>query len=194
MAFVDVGVCHLEGLDGKTLQRTFVNVLGLGYDASVVERIQCQHRRRVGSMTCLASALREIMWLRTYRLKGEIDGVPFETLTFLFAVGLGRYFGRSMMITPGASPQAGRFQLVWADDLGRLAVLRLLQKTYSRQHMNHLRVHTLYGRYLRLNSRPQAHVQAEGELIGRTPIEIELHPRTLPLAVGSAKPAVNGHK
>jgi diacylglycerol kinase (ATP) len=116
-------------------------------------------------------------------LKGEVNGDPFETDAFLFAVGLGRFFGKGMMITPGASPQAGRFQLVWGQYTGRLEVLRLLQKIYTGQHLDHPQVHMLYGQHLNLTAQPQAYVQAEGELIGQTPVEVELYPRTLHFAV-----------
>jgi len=41
----------------------------------------------------------------------------------------------------------------------------------------------LYGQHLNLTAQPQAYVQAEGELIGQTPVEVELYPRTLHFAV-----------
>ena len=182
VALVDVGVCRLQGLDGELLQRIFVNVLGLGYDANVVERIQRKNTRTGGRITYLLSALQEMVWLKSHQLKGEVDGDPFETDTFLFAVGLGRFFGDGMMITPGASPRAGRFQLVWGQYTGRLEVLRLLQKIYTGQHLDHPRVHVLFGRHLNLTAHPQAYVQAEGELIGQTPVEVKLYPRTLRFA------------
>ncbi|MBW2174929.1 MAG: hypothetical protein JRF64_09955 [Deltaproteobacteria bacterium] len=94
VALVDVGVCRLQGLDGEPLQRIFVNVLGLGYDANVVERIQRKHTRIGGRITYLLSALQEIVRLKSHQLKGEVNGDPFETDTFLFAVGLGRFFGK----------------------------------------------------------------------------------------------------
>ena len=183
VALVDVGVCRLQGLDGELLQRIFVNVLGLGYDANVVERIQRKHTRTGGRITYLLSSVQELVRLKSHQLKGEVNGEPLETDTFLFAVGLGRYFGGGMMITPGASPQAGRFQLVWGQYPGRLEVLRLLQKIYTGQHIYHPQVHTRYGHHLKLTADPQAYVQAEGELIGRTPIEVRLYPRTLHFAV-----------
>jgi len=182
VALVDVGVCRLQGLDGELLQRIFVNVLGLGYDANVVERIQRKHTRIGGRITYLLSSVQELVRLKSHQLKGEVNGKPLETDTFLFAVGLGRYFGGGMMITPGASPQAGRFQLVWGQYTGRLKVLRLLQKIYTGQHIYHPQVHTRYGHHLKLTTDPQAYVQAEGELIGRTPIEVRLYPMRLSFA------------
>ena len=179
---VDVGVCHLQGMNGKPLQRIFVNVLGVGYDANVVERIQRKRKRLHGRTTYLITALQELICPKSQRLTGEVDGDSFEANAFLFAVGLGRYFGGGMMITPGASPQRGQFQLVWGQYPGRFEVLRLLQKVYAGQHLDHPQVHTRYSRHLQIAAEPQAYVQAEGELIGRTPIEIELYPKGLGFA------------
>jgi YegS/Rv2252/BmrU family lipid kinase len=174
LAYVDVGVCELYGMNGKPLQRVFLNVLGVGYDANVVRRVQRQRYRIQGRVTYFFSALQELFSLRSHRLEGEVDGDPFQTDMFLFAAGLGRYFGGGMMITPWASPQGGRFHLVWGRNPGRLEVLRLLQRIYAGRHLQHPHVGTCYGRQLKLSSYPQAYVQAEGELIGRTPINAEV--------------------
>jgi YegS/Rv2252/BmrU family lipid kinase len=187
VACVDVGVCQLQGLNGKPLQRVFLNVLGLGYDANVVKRVQRQRVRIHGRITYLFSALQELISLQSHRLQGEVNGDPFETDALLFAVGLGRYFGGGMMITPWASPQAGRFQLVWGRNLGRLKLLRLLQKIYRGQHLYHRQVHSHFGHHLKLSGHPQAHVQAEGELIGRTPINVQVAPAKLCFAAGDTQ-------
>jgi diacylglycerol kinase (ATP) len=186
---VDVGVCQLQGLNGKPLQRVFVNVLGLGYDANVVRRIQRQRVRIHSRITYLFSALQELASLQSHRLQGEVNGVPFETDALLFAVGLGRYFGGGMMITPWASPQAGRFQLVWGGDLGRLELLGLLPKIYRGQHLYHRQVHSHFGHRLKLSGHPEAYVQVEGELIGRTPINVEVAPAKLCFAAGDTRTA-----
>ncbi len=102
VACVDVGVCRLHGMNGEPLQRVFLNVLGLGYDANVVKRVQRQRVLTQGRVTYLLSALQELVSLRSHRFEGEVDGDPFETDSFLFAIGLGRYFGGGMMITPWA--------------------------------------------------------------------------------------------
>ncbi|MBW2566404.1 MAG: hypothetical protein JRE24_05890, partial [Deltaproteobacteria bacterium] len=56
-------------------------------------------------------------------------------------------------------------------------------KIYTGQHLDHPQVHMLYGRHLNLAAHPQAYVQAEGELIGQTPVEVKLYHRALHFAV-----------
>jgi diacylglycerol kinase (ATP) len=161
-------------MNGEPLQRVFLNVLGIGYDANVVKRVQRKRHRVQGRAIYLFSALQELFSLKSHRLEGEIDGDPFQTDMFLFAAGLGRYFGGGMMITPWASPQGGRFQLVWGRNPRRLEVLKLLQRIYAGRHLQHPLVGTRYSYHLKLSGYPQAYIQAEGELIGRTPIHAEV--------------------
>ncbi len=183
---VDIGMCHLHDMNGSPVQRVFMYVLGLGYDANVVERMLRQRGHVHGRIIYLLSALQELVRLKSHRVEAEVDGDCFHTDTVLFAVGLGCYFGGGMMITPGASPQGGRFQLVWGQHQSRLEVLHLLSKIYAGQHLCHPRVHTRYGRHVRVTAEPRAYVQAEGALIGQTPVEVEHYPMKLQFA--AAKP------
>jgi diacylglycerol kinase (ATP) len=92
-----------------------------------------------------------------------------------------------MMITPGASPQAGRFQLVWAKRLGRLQILRLIRKIYTGEHLQHPQVYVRHARHVKLSSDPPAYVEAEGELIGQTPIDVKVYPAALRFAARKIK-------
>ena len=76
------------------------------------------------------------------------------------------------MITPGAAVNAGRFQLVWSDSVSRLELLHLFPKIYSGAHLSDPRAHSLHGHGVRLSADPPAYVQADGELLGTTPIEV----------------------
>lgn len=184
---VNLGLVRLPGLDGGASQRVFVNVLGLGFDAEVVRRFQRQRRLRRGRIAYLSSALEALVRLKPYRLQGEADGEAIDAMVHTFVVGLGRYFGGGILITPQAAPQSDCFQLVWVQQLGRLEALRLLPAFWTGRQLSHPQVHASHAGYLKLRAAPAAYVQAEGELIGRTPIEVELNRRAFSFAAISAK-------
>ena len=87
-----------------------------------------------------------------------------------------------MMIAPGASPVAGHFQLLWGESLSRWEILGLFPKIYLGKHVGHPQIRSLLARRVKLFSDPEVYVQAEGELIGRTPLELVVHPGSLPFA------------
>ena len=101
------------------------------------------------------------------------------------AVGLGRYFGGGLMITPGASPQAGQFHVVLGQKLSRLEVLALLPGLYAGRHLDHPRVMADYAGHIKIEADPPAWVEAEGELEGFTPLEVAIIPGALRVAAPS---------
>ena len=182
---VSLGLVRLQGLDGQPRQRVFVNVLGLGFDARVIYAFRQQRLGLPGKTLYFLSGIKELSRLRHHRITGELDGRPLETEAAVVVLGLGRYFGGGLMITPGASPQAGHFQVVLGQKLRRLDMLTLLPRLYFGKHLNHPRIRSDYAGHIKITADPPAYVEAEGELEGTTPIEVTIIPGALRLAAPS---------
>ena len=179
---VNVGVLRVQSSQGKPLNRVGLNVLGLGFDAQVVRRMRRQQLPLAGKTPYYLSGLQELLFYERYRLSGRMDDEPFESHSSMLVAGLGRYFGGGMKITPEASPQSGRFQVVWDRSLGRLMLFYLMGKAFSGGHLAHPQVQSRFARYLELSAHPPAIVQVEGELVGQTPLELQLSPERLQVA------------
>ncbi|MHB9072348.1 MAG: diacylglycerol/lipid kinase family protein [Desulfobaccales bacterium] len=179
---VSLGQARLQGMDGKPRGLVFLNVLGIGFDARVIARFRNQRRRPPGKIGYVLSVLQELPQLSHYRLTGEVNGRHLGMEVTLVAIGLGRYFGGGMMITPGASPASSRFQVVLAQRLSRMALLALVPKIYAGKHLEHPQVAGCFAEHLKLTADPPAYVEGEGELVGRTPLEVEILPRALQFA------------
>lgn len=182
---VSAGLVRLQGFDGRPRQRVFVNVLGLGFDARVIAGFRAQGLRLPGKAGYFLSGLKEIVRLRHHRINGELDGRAITSEAMLVAVGLGCYFGGGLMITPGASPQAGQFQVVVGEKLSRLEVLTLLPGIYAGRHLDHPRISASYAGHITIEAEPPAWVEAEGELEGLTPIDVAIIPGALRVAAAS---------
>jgi diacylglycerol kinase (ATP) len=185
---VSLGLVRLLGLDGQPRQRVFMNVLGLGFDARVIMGFRAQRLRLPGKTSYFLSGLRELGRLTHHRITGSLDGRPLKTEAAVVVVGLGRYFGGGMMITPGASPQAGHFQVVLGQKLSRLDLVTLLPRLYTGRHLDHPRVTTAYACRIRIEADPPAYVEAEGELEGTTPMEVSIIPGALRIAAPALAP------
>lgn len=182
VAPVSVARARLLGLDGRQYERVFVNVLGMGFDAGVIARLRRQRLRLSGKAAYVLGVLQELRRVQHYRITAELDGRPLRLNAMLLAIGLGRYFGGGMMITPGASPHSQRLQVVLGQRLSRLELLRLLTGIYTGRHLDHSQVFGCYAGHIRVAAEPAALVEAEGELIGRTPLEVEVLPAALRFA------------
>jgi len=182
---VSLGLVCLQGFDGQPRQRVFVNVLGLGFDARIITGFRQQRFRLPGKTGYFLSGFRELGRLKQHRITGTLDGVPLGMDAMLVAIGLGRYFGGGMMITPGASPDAGQFQVVLAQKLSPLELLGLLPGIYCGRHLTHPRVSAAFASRITIHADPAAEVEAEGELEGTTPLEVTIIPRALAIAAPS---------
>ena len=182
---VSLGLVRLQGFDGRPRQRVFINVLGLGFDARVIAGFRQQRLRLPGKTGYFLSGIKEMLRLPQHRITGALDGRPLKTEAMLVAIGLGRYFGGGMMITPGASPPASHFQVVLAKNLSCLELLSLMPGLYCGRHLNHPRVTAAYASRIKINADPPAEVEAEGELEGTTPLEVTIIPRALEIAAPS---------
>jgi diacylglycerol kinase (ATP) len=179
---VSLGLVRLQGFDGQPRQRVFINVLGLGFDARVIRRFRQRRLRLPGKTAYFLSGLRELGRLTHHRITGSLNGRGLSTDAALVVFGLGCYFGGGLMITPGASPQAGYFHVVLAHKLTRLELLTLFPRLYTGEHLDHPRIKSAYAGQITINADPPAYVEAEGELEGTTPLEVTLIPQALRIA------------
>ncbi|MEM5787044.1 MAG: diacylglycerol kinase family protein [Syntrophobacteraceae bacterium] len=179
---VSLGLCRFCGENGEARQKVFTMVLGVGFDAEVIRRFESRRAVRSGWLAYALSSLLELRRIKTLRLNGEIDGASFQAGTPLFVAGIGRYFGRRMAITPGSSPTSGLCQVVWSEAVSKPALLRLIPLTYFGAHIKDSRIGTAYARRITLDSIPPAWIEADGELLGKTPLELEILPKALHFA------------
>jgi len=179
---VDLAVFQVMGLHGRPISRVCLNVMGAGFDARVIARYRRQKIPLYGKLPYFLSGIQELFNLSHFRLHGEIDGEDFAAVSLIFVVGLGQYFGGGMRITPWASPQSGRVQLVWDQQLSGLDLIRLLPRIYLGRHLKHPKIQTRLARKVKVAAEPPALVEAEGELVGLTPLEVEIYPGAFQVA------------
>ena len=185
---VSLGLVRLQGLDGQPRPRVFINVLGLGFDARVIARFRQQRLRLPGKTAYFLSGFQELARLTHHRITASLDGRVLSTDAALVVLGIGCYFGGGLMIAPGASPQAGHFQVVLAKKLTRLELLTIFPRLYFGKHLDHPRMTAAYAGHIKIEADPPAYVEAEGELEGTTPMEAAIIPRALRLAAPALSP------
>ena len=187
---VSLGLVYLQGFDGQPRRRVFINVLGLGFDARVIAGFRQQRLRLPGKTGYFLSGFRELARLPQHRITAELDGRSLSADAMLVAIGLGRYFGGGMMITRGASPQAGHFQVVLVQKLSLLELLTILPSLYCGKYLDHPRITAVNASHITIHAAPPADVEAEGELEGTTPLEVTIIPQALRIAAPALAPAL----
>ena len=88
-----------------------------------------------------------------------------------------------MLVAPHADPTDGFFDVLIIDDLSKPDLLRSLPRIYRGTHLTHPKVTLKKARNVYIKSIQQISLQADGELLGETPVHFQVLPAMLSLAI-----------
>lgn len=161
----------------------FINVAGAGFDAHVISRLPA---RTPSTLAYLRSALVELGRYRSPRFRLTCDGdAPFEGRFLLAFVANAEYCGHRMHVAPSAILDDGRLDVVTIDEVGLLRALPKLLKLYRSSILSDPLVRHRVVTTVRIDADPAVAVEADGQLIGRTPAVFSLQRQALRVIVGN---------
>jgi diacylglycerol kinase family enzyme len=137
---VDVGWARFPDLDGRPVERHWINVLSAGI-GGLVDRYTAAAPAFVGGRVAYAQAtLRAIVTCRRTRLRCRYtapDGAPGERLLDAHAVAIcnGRTFGGGMNIAPMASLDDGLLDVIVFQTKTRLRLIGRFRTVYAGTHL-----------------------------------------------------------
>ena len=170
---VDIGFAEFADGDGS---RHFVNVAGAGFDAYVIEQMP---DRRFGVLAYLFAVLKGLAAYRPVAMRVRAESDTLDGRMFVAFACNGAYCGGGMHVAPPADLRDGLFDIVVIGDLGRLDVLASLRRLFDGTIAAHPRVKTLRAASLTIDGPERLAVEADGELVGHTPVTLRVLPRAL---------------
>ena len=162
------------------VKRHFALMAGIGLDASIVKRVQPSLKKRIGRGAFWVSGLSHLASWDPHPFTLEIDGREY-TATFA-AIGNAPRYGGDLAITPGARLDKPEFEVCIIETASRLRYLRLLSHA-MREGMPRDNPEVRFVKTNRVVAHGNAHVQIDGELIGRLPMRFEVSPDFLEVIV-----------
>lgn len=169
---VDVGTIGHGGA-----QTVFACVVSTGFDAVVNERANRMTRPRGASRYTLAM-VRELATFRARRYVITIDGVRREQRAMLVSVANSPSLGGGMRIVPHADLSDGLLDVFIVHPLSRWRLIGVFPKVFAGRHTDHPAVEFLTAREVRIEADGIV-AYADGERIGRLPIDIGIAPGAL---------------
>ena len=88
-----------------------------------------------------------------------------------------------MQVAPDASTDDGMFDVVTVGELGKLELLLNLRRLFDGTLPDYRKVSVLRAAQVRVESAPPARVEADGELLGETPVTFSVLPRAVRVVV-----------
>ena len=167
-----VDLAWTVGADGS--ERWFGAVLAAGFDAIVNERANRMAWPRGPRRYDLAILL-ELTRARPRVYALELDGVDRGFEGTLVAVGNCASYGGGMRILPDADPGDGLLDVVVAEPLGRMSLIRLKPHLRRGTHVTDPRVRTFRAKRVQLHA-DGIIAYADGERVGPLPLTIDCVP------------------
>lgn len=156
---------------------SFAFAAGLGVDADMIAGTSARRKLRWGVFGYALTAAQCAWRLDRFALTVEVDGSAVRTrATLAMVVNAGSLFGGVMEIGPGIVPDDGLLDVCLFSPDSRRDVLTLTGRALSKRIHAHSRVQYLRGRHIRIETEPSRAVQADGELVGQTPLEVTVDP------------------
>ncbi len=159
------------------------NVVGLGFDAAVVERVNRSSKALGGTIPFLTSVLAQLLGYRNKEVVVRFDGQELQGRANAVVACNGCYFGGGMQVGPLAQPDDGLIDLIYVGDLTRMELLLNLPRIYAGTHLSHPKVQHFRATEVAVETEEEVFVEAEGELLGTAPVHLRIVPKALPVLV-----------
>ncbi|HET7459121.1 MAG TPA: diacylglycerol kinase family protein [Gemmatimonadaceae bacterium] len=163
----------------------FAFAAGVGVDSAMIERTPAALKRRIGVVAYVLSAARAVLRRTTFRVTATVDGTTHEVrgASAVMVANFGSVLNHLITLGPDIRQDDGFLDLcVFSPgtlvDAARV-MWRLLRRDFRpTPHLLYVR-----GRRFRVETDPPLVAQADGELIGPTPFEVEVEPAAATLLV-----------
>jgi len=160
-------------------RRFYLGGGGVGLDADTAQFAGGRYQHWPGRWRYLAAAIHAYATHKPRRVQVTFEnshGAPAWQESVLACVLNTPTFGAGIRLAPNARINDGLLDFVFLKELRLGRLLRVLPQLALRGTLHIPELRTIQFRKLRLETDPPAHVHGDGELLGLTPVEIEVAP------------------
>lgn len=192
---VSVGRIHFHDSGGNPSSRYFTVAAGVGADALMMSRLNARLKRRLGYVLYLIEAAR-IWATHSFPLfeavlppngNGAGDAGRVVEVSQLLVVRVRSFGGVLHHLAPGASVSNGNLRLLAFKTRSRFRYMLFLLAVVARRHTFAREVELVKSPSVecrpRNGSKESLFVEADGEVLGKLPVKIEVVPDALNLLV-----------
>ncbi|MEM9041029.1 MAG: diacylglycerol kinase family protein [Actinomycetota bacterium] len=192
-ARVDRALADPRPIDAiRTTHGWAASVATLGFSGDVTARANAL-RWPHGPQRYTVATVLQLPRLRTLDLTLTLDGRRVDTEVTLLAIGNTAFFGGGMRVCPDARPDDGRLQVVVIGGVGRATFLGVFPRVFRGGHVEHPAVEVYEAGSVRVEQPSGDDVLwADGDPLGRLPVDLEVVPGAVALAGAGSDPFRSG--
>ena len=163
-------------------ERLFVGGGGVGLDAEASRYANGRFRRLPGRIRYILAAIRALFGFHAFPVRVTWCSSQLEEIhsnALVVAVLNTPSYGAGLQLAPNAQTDDGKLDLVVLDRLSLREILVLLPALASRGELRTDRVRRFSATSVRIETESPRWFQADGELLGMTPVEVSVVPAAI---------------
>lgn len=183
-ARVDLGRLSGPAIPAGAPKR-FAFAAGVGVDSAMIEQTPAALKRRIGVGAYVLSAARAVLRRETFRVVATVDGAPLavDGASAVMVANFGSVLNQLITLGPGIRHDDGLLDLCIFSPGGLLDAARVMWRLFRRDFRPTPHLHYARGARFHVATEPPHVAQADGELIGPTPFDVEVEPGAARLLV-----------
>ena len=164
--------------------RYFAFAAGVGVDVAMVERTSAGGKRHLGILSYAMTAAKAALTHERIQVSVEVDGSIVNASAVLAMVAnAGSFFGDRFAIGPAVIPDDGELDLCLFMPENVRELFSILWRLLRRDFSLHPRMQFVRGRTFWIRTVTPVPVQADGDIVGTTPMEIRVAPKAIEFLV-----------
>lgn len=175
----DVGLLTFQGESGIA-HRYFINIAGLGFEGAVAKYL-FDHSGKfyLGKLQYQLAILRTLFRYKHTHMQIKTDEQQSTLTALSIAAGNGKYNGGGLMQLPNAVFQDGLIDMTVITTMPKWKMVVSLPKLQSGAHVHMREVQTFRAKHISIQSNPPVYIDADGEFIGTTPLDMSIAPQQI---------------
>jgi len=155
----------------------FNNLAGIGFDGYVVSKVG--KYKHLGALAYLFGAIIGLFSFKNFEATIKLNKKEIKTKSLMILAGICKFSGGGMRLTEEPLPEDGLFDISIAKNLSKLEIITNLFSLFNGNIVKHPKVETYKVNELSIvvNSDNKPFIQADGELIGKGNIRLEIVPK-----------------
>lgn len=167
-----------------TSGRRFAFAAGVGVDAHMIAATPPSLKRRLGVLAYVVTAAGGVLRRDPFRVRCSVDGEQVEReAVAVMVANFGTVLNELVTLGPGIRQDDGQLDLCVFGPRTTLDAMRITWRLHRRDFRDDPCALWRRGRRIRIETDPPRLAQADGELIGETPVEVTVEPLAATLLV-----------
>lgn len=176
---IDVALCNGQPM---------VLLAGIGYEAETIAQADRTAKNRFGVLAYIFSGIRQLQWMRSFEAEIETEDRSFKLQAV--AITIANAAPTTSILAQGAADVVaddGLLDITIITSRTRMsfiaAIFQLLRSGFNNTAVKREDIIYLRTKRIRVNAKPRQKVVIDGNLRGKTPVEIESIPNGLTIVV-----------